>query len=562
MKEAIKKNRILLIFTIIFSILFSLIMVSLSLLMQSLIDKVTIRDMEGFKMILFYTVAYCIIIATLYFIYSIFSKLFIKNITEFIRNKIFNGLFRYNYKDFISKNTGEYISILTNDIKLVEDNYIIPLLLTLQYLVTFITTIIILLWLSPLVTLCLFITMFIMFLVPNIFNKILQEKQLSLSNQLTSFTKKIKDIFLGYDIIKSYNLKEPMKKEFGEENNILVRKKFEADRLFVLNETISQFLGITTQFIAIALAAYLVIIGKLSMGMLIAIVQLSGTFVQPVIMIIGNVPKIRSMKEVLNRIDSFINYENENLNGEKIPEFTEKIEVKGLTFSYDNKKNILKDLNLILEKNKKYAIVGTSGSGKSTLIKLLIGYYGDYEGKISFDGVNIKEVNIEELNRMISVIHQNIYMFDKTIKENICLYKEFSEENLNNALRLSGADKFIEKLENGLDSMVGENGNNLSGGQKQRLAIARAILQRSSVLVLDEGTSAIDMQTAYDIESKLLNVKELTLLTITHKLSEELLDKYDEIIFIDDGTIVEKGSFKELLENKSKFFSFYNLETL
>ena len=562
MKDAIKKNRILLIFTLIFSILFSLIMVSLSLLMQSLIDKVTIRDMEGFKMILFYTVAYCIIIATLYFIYSIFSKLFIKNVTEFIRNKIFNGIFKYNYKDFTSKNTAEYISVLTNDIKLVEENYIMPFLLTLQYSVTFIATIIILLWISPLVTLCLFITMFIMFLVPNIFNKILQEKQLALSNQLTLFTKKIKDIFLGYDIIKSYNLKEPIKKEFSEENNILVRKKFETDRLFVLNETISQFLGITTQFIAIALAAYLVIIGKLTMGMLIAIVQLSGTFVQPVIMIMGNVPKIRSMKEVLSRIDSFINYENESLNGEENPKFMEKIEVKGLSFSYNNKKNILKDLNLILEKNKKYAIVGASGSGKSTLMKLLLGYYGDYEGTISFDGVNIKEVNIKEVNRMISIIHQNIYMFDKTIKENICLYREFSEENIIDALRLSGADKFIEKLENGLDSMVGENGNNLSGGQKQRLAIARAILQQSSVLILDEGTSAIDMQTAYDIESKLLDIKELTLLTITHKLSEELLDKYDEIIFIDDGTIVEKGLFKELLENKSEFFSFYNLETV
>lgn len=150
-------------------------------------------------------------------------------------------------------------------------------------------------------------------------------------------------------------------------------------------------------------------------------------------------------------------------------------------------------------------------------------------------------------------------MFDKTIKDNICLYKEFSKEQINNVLNLSGANKFIEETTNGLNYLVGENGSNLSGGQRQRIAIARALIQQTPILVLDEGTSAIDMQTAYDIESKLLSVENLTLITITHKMSEELLSLYDEIIYMENGQIVERGNLRELLDKKDKFFRFYTV---
>ena len=161
---------------------------------------------------------------------------------------------------------------------------------------------------------------------------------------------------------------------------------------------------------------------------------------------------------------------------------------------------------------------------------------------------------------MVSVIHQNVYMFDKSIKENICLYKEFSEAKIDEILSLSGVDKFIKGLEGELEYAVGENGSNLSGGQRQRIAIARALIQETPILVLDEGTSSIDMQTGYDIESRLLNIDNLTLITINHKMSEELLGLYDEIIFMEDGAIIEKGSLTKLLEKKGRFYNFYTLE--
>ncbi|HBJ2608451.1 ABC transporter permease [Clostridium botulinum] len=559
MRECIKRNKLLLILTIIFSIISSAAMVGLSLFIQTTIDYVTIGNMDGFKRILIYSVGYGILIGLLYFIYDILSKMFIRNLLKMLRNKVFFGILRRNYKDFNSKNTADYISVLTNDMKLIEENYVVPLLLILQYSVMFGVTVILLLYLSPLVTLGIFISMLLIFIVPSIFGKTLENKQLELSNRLSFFTSKLKDIFLGYDVIRSYNLRDNTTKEFQEENNNLANAKFTADKIFVINESLSQILGLGTQFVAIFLSAYLVIKGELTMGMLIAIVQLSATFVQPVIMIMSNVPKLNSVKPIIKRIDDFSNYEDTDFVGKDKPYFNSNLEISNLYFNYGNERPAIDNISLRIDRNKKYAIVGGSGCGKSTLVKLMLGYYSDFNGDIKFDGNSIKNLDIEQLNKMISIIHQNVYMFDKTIKDNICLYKEFSKEQINNVLNLSGANKFIEETTNGLNYLVGENGSNLSGGQRKRIAIARALIQQTPILVLDEGTSAIDMQTAYDIESKLLSIENLTLITITHKMSEELLSLYDEIIYMENGHIVEKGNLKELLDKKDKFFKFYTV---
>lgn len=384
---------------------------------------------------------------------------------------------------------------------------------------------------------------------------------MNLSNKLTSFTTVIKDMLSGYDIIKSYNLKKDAFKEFEEENIDLANTKFEADKLLVINETLSQLLGMGTQFVAVFLSAYLVLKGNITMGTLIAIVQLSGSFIQPVIMIMSYVPKITSMTAVIKRLDDISNYKDSTFIGTENPSFENAIEVSNVKFAYEDNKHILEGIDLTINKNKKYALVGPSGCGKSTLAKLILGYYADYSGEIKYDNKEIRNVDIEKINKMISIIHQNVYMFDKNIKDNICLYKDFSNDNINKILKLSGSDKFINELEEGLDYLVGENGNNLSGGQRQRIAIARALIQQTPILILDEGTSAIDMQTGYDIENKLLNLDDLTLITITHKMSEELLSLYDEIIFMEDGKIIEKGRFNDLIKKEERFYDFYKLET-
>ncbi|MHB8064710.1 MAG: ATP-binding cassette domain-containing protein, partial [Ruminiclostridium sp.] len=153
-----------------------------------------------------------------------------------------------------------------------------------------------------------------------------------------------------------------------------------------------------------------------------------------------------------------------------------------------------------------------------------------------------------------------IYMFDDSIEQNICLYEAFSEEELKNVLEISGVQQFLDHTSNGIQSLVGENGCNLSGGQRQRIAVARALIQKKPILILDEGTSAIDMQTAYDIENSLLKLDNLTLITITHNMSRDILSMYDQIIYMENGSILEAGSLDQLLSNYSAFHRFFHLQ--
>ena len=158
----------------------------------------------------------------------------------------------------------------------------------------------------------------------------------------------------------------------------------------------------------------------------------------------------------------------------------------------------------------------------------------------------------------MSIIHQNVYLFDTSIEENIMLDQSFSSERTSEALKLSGLLDFIEKERDGLKLPVGENGRLLSGGQRQRIAVARALIRKKPLLIIDEGTSSIDMQTAYDIEQRLFDIEDLTLLTITHAMNREILSKYDKIFYMEKGRILECGSFEGLIQKQGAFYRFFN----
>lgn len=529
-------------------------------MLQQIIDITTLKDMAAFYRIIWITIMYLAGFGLLYYVYSYCSKRFLRNVTRTLRRHTFAGIFRQNYVDFTNKNTADYISALTNDMKLVEENYILPMLLTLQYVVTFCVTLVVLLYLSPFVTVCLIASMALMFLSPLLFGKALEKRQDAVSEKLSVFTGRIKDMFQGYEVIQSFGIIGMIQKKFDEENQATAEVKFCADRLFVLNESVSQMLAMVSQVLAVFVSAYLVITGHITMGTLIAIVQLCATFVMPIVMIMENIPKITSMKPVLNRLDDYVNYTDMDFNGKKLPGFDREIALSDVRFGYTEGQPVLQGVSAVIQKGKKYAVVGRSGCGKTTLVKLLMDYYSRFEGDITYDGIPITELDVEKLREMISGIHQNVYMFDTTIRENIGLYREYPKEKWEWVLRVSGVDEFLAELPEGLNAQAGENGENLSGGQRQRIAIARALIQDTPILVLDEGTSAIDMQTAYDIESKLLEVEDLTVITITHKMSEELLHMYDQILLMDQGKIVEAGTLNELTAQKGAFWEFYTLK--
>ncbi|MFC9709468.1 ABC transporter ATP-binding protein [Paenibacillus sp. NPDC056933] len=562
MKQSLSQSKTLLALTLLLSVITSAATVFIALILEKVIDAAMQGDIELFRKILIMSVIYLLLLALLGYVYSLCSKALIRNLTVSLRERVFRGIFQRKVEEFTSANTADYLSALTNDIKLAEDNYIHPMLLMLQNTVIFAVSLFVLFYVSPLVTLTLILSMVLMFAVPSLFGKALQNRQNTVSTQMSVFTTRLKDLLSGYEVIKSYAMGRHAYRKFKQENELAADTRFAADRLFAANEGISQTLAVLSQFAVVFIAAWLIISGNLSAGSLVALVQLSGGIVGPVLIIMENLPKIQGVKLVLDRIDALAGSaeeRHENHTAMLEPVFNDSLEVRQLQFAYPSGKQVLKGIDLTLTKGKKYALVGQSGCGKSTLVKLLSGYYEHYEGTIAVDGTDTRRLDRDKLLQMASTIHQNVYMFDNDIRQNITLYEDFTEEELEHAIQMSGMHKFLAAAPQGLLYPVGENGSRLSGGQRQRIAVARALIRNKPLLILDEGTSAIDMQTAYEIESRLLKHEGLTLITITHNMNEDLLGLYDEIIYMENGEIAGTGRLEELLEASSRFRSFYTL---
>lgn len=241
----------------------------------------------------------------------------------------------------------------------------------------------------------------------------------------------------------------------------------------------------------------------------------------------------------------------------ELEELESAISLEHVSFGYEENAEVLHDITLRLEKGKSYAIVGSSGCGKSTLLNLLLGGMEDYKGSIFFDTYNIKDISKDSLYHLVSMIQQNVFVFDATIRENITMYKEFSDSKIQDVLQLAKLEALIE--EKGQLYRCGENGSGLSGGEKQRISIARSLLKHSSVLLVDEATASLDRQNAHEIVSDILEIKDVTRVVVTHSLEDSLLKRYDEIITMKDGRIVEQGNFEKLMERKDYFYALYTV---
>ena len=558
MKFYIKQNKVLFIVTILVSVIASLGYVFMAILLQQLLDIAVGKDMQQFVRMVLFSIFYFAVLGIFLYLQSLLSKKVICKIMRQIRSDVFRGTVDHSIEDFNKKNTADYISIITNDVKMIEDNFLLPLFEVVQYAVIFTASFLLMVYFDIIVTVCVIVAIAIMFLIPSFLGNSLEKRQKKYSSKLADFTVSLKDILSGFEIIKSYSMKRYVIQRFNKENDETINSKYSVDRLLALNEGVSSFLALMVQIVVLFLSAYFIITGRITVGTLLGMVQVSSNLANPLVMIFTNVPKIKSIQPIVEKLQSISKYPLSHSKKEHISSFDFCICTKDLGFSYDKQKEVLNEINCTIEKGKKYVVVGKSGCGKSTLIKLLAGYYSDYAGTIKYDNRELNLLDRNDIAQLSSIIHQNIYMFDETIQDNICLHEDYSQEKIDNVVMESGLSEFISELPEGLLYQVGENGANLSGGQKQRIAVARALIRNKPILILDEGTSAVDMQTAYDIENRLLKINDLTIITITHHLRKELLEKYDEIICMDNGKIIEKGTFNELASNNSIFLNNLN----
>ncbi|WP_102400983.1 ABC transporter ATP-binding protein [Haloimpatiens massiliensis] len=559
-----RSNIIVFILLIIADIGVAISMVIWSLFMKGLADVGTKGDIMGIKKLLLFGIIFLIFSFVINNFQYFCSRYFLRKVNYQLKRDIFNAILSKNINDFNESNSAKFISILNNDIVTIENNYFINIPNIIENIITFLVATITLFVYEPLIAIVILLLSCIPMLIPMIFGKKISEKQKKYFNFLEIYNTKIKDIFNGFEIIKSFNADNEANKLHTSATKDVENSRFDFRKSQSISWVIQHTLTYTSCIIQLTFSIYFVLKGKITLGVFLGIMQISNYVNNPIRQASKQLVNLKSIKSIKIKIEEILNVpkqdENSKFIGENLIE-SAPIKLNNLSYGYDVSSLVLKNINFNFEEGKKYALVGSSGSGKSTLVKLIMKYYDAYQGEIIIGTQNLKNIDKTSLNNNFSMIHQRVIIFDDTLKNNITMFKEYSKEHVQQAIKCAGLDELIRSLPEGVDTKVHESGNNFSGGEQQRISIARAFLKNTSVMILDEATSSLDNKTAMKIENIVLEKKELTAIVVTHKLVPNTLRKYDCIVTLNHGRIEEYGSFDELMNNKGYFYSLYTINS-
>ena len=450
-----------------------------------------------------------------------------------LRSDIAATLLSSNHGEFHAKQSGEHLSRFSNDVTQVQtlawDSFYSIILVTGQVIFS---CIILgnmhwsLLALSAVASV-------VMLYSPRLVSKRMEKMSQENATAQGLAMGKMKDLLAGMDVLRTYNQAKRFLQGSREASDTMESGRHK----FVCNQSLSN------QFISI-----LNLITQIGSLIAIAILSINGTIIQGAIIGGGNMVatissglsevsqlllSIRSSKPYFDKIT--VHAEDLNEDHSPAAELEDSIAVENLTFSYGDKP-ILENADFRFEKGGKYALTGPSGCGKSTLLKLLLGWLPDYSGSIRFDGRDAKDYTPHQLQQAMSYIEQDVFLFNTTIRDNITLGGSFTDEQLNRAIRGSALDGDLKNMPLGLDTPVGEDGSSLSGGQKQRIAIARALIHDRSILLIDEGTSALDQKNADIVEESLLRNPDLTLILVSHHLTDARKNQFTKVYHLEPVT--------------------------
>ncbi len=469
----------------------------------------------------------------------------------------FRRLSEKSISAFSQENTGRYLSTLTNDVTTIESNYLEKPFEMAAYMLTGVGAFMMMIWYSPLLAAADVLLGLLPIAAVAVTGGALAKREKAVSDQNESFMAQIKDLLSGFSVIKSFKAEEETQKRFNGSNQTLENVKYRRRWGEALLGEASGLCGLVMQMGIFFLGAYLAIRGDITAGTVIMFINLSGYVLNAINILPKGLANRRAAAGLVEKLAE-VTEENAGRAGDPVPPvLKDAITLENVTFGYEPGEPVLRDLSMRLEAGKKYALVGGSGSGKSTLLNLLMGAYDGYEGSVAIDGKELREIDTDSLYDVMSLIGQNVFLFDDTLYQNITMFRDFPEDKLELAVHRAGLDGLIEQR--GENYRCGENGNGLSGGERQRVSIARCLMRETPVLLLDEATAALDNQTAFAVTDAILHLDGLTRMVVTHRLEAELLEQYDEIFVLRGGEVCERGRFGELMERKEYFYSLYNV---
>jgi len=477
-----------------------------------------------------------------------------------IKKDLFSALIDKNIMDFSEKKSGEYLSLFNNNLKLIEENGIAPIFTIIRSVVILVLSLTIMMYIQPFVSVVAIALSVLPILVPKIWGKRLSKATETYTKSMTDYNRVIDDIFMGMQVIRNYELEGYMINRHEKNNQMLKMARLYKDSEKAGADVTTNFIAVGMQFTVFAVAGVFVIFKKITAGDVLAITQLMNKVMNPIFDIIDSLNQIQSVKGIEEELLLYLNSKNsKNVVEEDKERRLKKVHFKGVSFGYEPGLKVVSDLSFCFEKGKKYAIVGESGSGKTTLLKLIAGELNGYDGSIYYNDENEKW-EWQELKKVLSVINQEIYLFEGTIKENILFDKSLEDKRLEKIIHDVKLKETLQKKEVHMEYYLSNNGENLSGGEREKIAIARALGRGKEWLLLDEATAGMDSETLLSVENMLMKLDNVTCISITHRFYEEILKMYDVILVMQQGNLVEQGTFEQLLKKKGVFARIYNTQ--
>lgn len=450
----------------------------------------------------------------------------IRALNNTVRDELYHSFLHKSHADFHQSDTGEYLAWLTNDVKQLEQFAWVPFFGCVGKIAQIVFSVLGLAFLHWSLVVFSVITAVVLWLSPKLFQKKLELLGQSCGVQQTAAINRLKDLLTGFDVLQFFGRGDLFLQQGNRISDDIEKPSCQLSYGKSRMEAVIGFINVTLQLGSLVLIAALTSMGLVTTGTLAGGVNLIGGVANGFNSLAGLRLSLSASKPYFCKLP-VVDTDSKSEEVAPMTPLKDSITMDGVSFCYDEKKPILKDASFHFEKGKKYALIGPSGCGKSTLLKILLGWLPEYHGTIRFDGRDIREYTPEQLQQQMSYIEQNVFLFNASIRENITLDEDFTEEQLRKAIHDSALENDLLSMPNGLDTLVGEGGCNISGGQKQRVAIARALIHERSILLVDEGTSALDAQNADLVEKSLLANPNLTLILISHHLSDKRKAQFD-----------------------------------
>ncbi len=479
---------------------------------------------------------YAILLLPVNLITSFVKSFVVKDVMIHMKGDYIKKVFQKNISEFQNDNNALYVSALTNDFNLIEKDYVEQIINMLEGFINFATSILIIFLINPLILLIGIAMIGLNAIISILSSKPIKKHNKERSEMMSRYGGFIKEVLSAFHIIKTNDLESRITDTYHSESKKIQDKKYIIDRIMSYVYAIQNMnFGIT--FLGLMFfVSFLTLKGIILFSGVAVVAQNIDNIIGPVAQFSDALPRILSVKSLFVRIEETLKNQSVYEETKSFGGLKDKVEFKGVSFAY-GENTVLDHVDLTFEKGKKYLVVGPSGGGKSTVLRLLRKYFSPKSGSIYIDGVNLQDIRKLDYFAKIANIEQQIFLFEETLRNNLTLYKDFSEEEIWDAIDRAGLHEFVKSQPDGLERMILDNGKNISGGEKSRIAIARGLLNKADIIFLDEAFASLDYAKAKEIEERLLSLKDVSVVNVSHVIIEENKDKYDEIVYVKNQKI-------------------------